>query len=111
MRGGLGGPLTFPMLVAIMLLMPYSVYILRCADNDRYYGYTSDLARRIQEHQQGNVPSTSPRLPIKLVYYEVYEAASEARKREHGLKNGRTRAKTIDWLIRTFPRAKLLPFA
>jgi putative endonuclease len=107
----MGGPLTFPVLMEIMLHMPYYVYILRCADHDRYYGYTSDLARRIQEHRQGNVSSTRPRLPIELVYFEVYEAASEARKREHGLKNGRTRAKTIDWLIRTFPREKLLPFA
>jgi putative endonuclease len=108
---GAGGPLTLPSLVAIMLDMAYFVYILRCADNNLYYGYTGDLARRVQEHRQGEVPSTKPRLPVELVYYEVHAEASEARKRERGLKNGRTRAKTIEWMIKTFPREKLLPFA
>src|SRR3990172_5298307 len=56
------------------------------------------------------VRSTKPRLPVELVYYEIYPTAVEARKRELGLKNGRTRSKTIQWLIRTFPKKKLLPF-
>ena len=111
LSGARGGPLTLSPLVVIMAHMAYYVYILRCVDNNHYYGYTSDLARRFREHCQGEVPSTKPRLPAELVYYEVYATASEARKRERGLKNGHTRAKTIQWLIKTFPKEKLLPFA
>jgi len=91
--------------------MPYYVYILRCSDGHLYYGHTGDLTRRLQLHRQGQVPSTKPRLPAELVYYETYPTAGEARKRESGLKNGRTRSKMIQWLIQTFPKERLLPFA
>jgi putative endonuclease len=80
-------------------------------DGYLYYGSTSDLTRRLQSHRQGKVRSTKPRLPIELVYYETYSTAGEARKRERGLKNGRTRSKVIQWLIANFPKEKLLPFA
>ena len=91
--------------------MPYYVYILKCSDGRYYYGYTGDLTGRLVLHRQGKVRSTKPRLPVELVYYETYPTAVEARKRERGLKNGRTRSKTINWLIDTFPKDKLIPFA
>lgn len=91
--------------------MPYYVYILRCSDGYFYYGHTGDLTRRLQLHRQGQVRSTKRRLPVELVYSETYPTAGEARKRERGLKNGRTRSKTIQSLIMTFPKEKLLPFA
>ena len=63
------------------------VYILRM-DNGQYYtGYTSDLKRRVREHTKGSVSSTSRRLPVKLIHYEAYALASDARRREKFLKS------------------------
>ena len=90
--------------------MSYYVYILRCSNGHLYYGYSGDLNRRLELHHQGKVRSTKPYLPIELVYYETYQTAVEARKREKALKNGRTRYKTINRFIETFPKEKLIPF-
>jgi predicted GIY-YIG superfamily endonuclease len=57
------------------------------------------------------VRSTKPRLPIELVYFEECRTPDQARQREHSLKNGRTRRKTIDLMIRKFPRERLASFA
>jgi putative endonuclease len=87
------------------------VYILRCRDGRYYYGSTSDLIQRLAQHRAGQVRSTKPRLPIELVYFEEYQTPDQARQREHSLKNGRTRRKTIDLMIRKFPRERLASFA
>ena len=91
--------------------MPAYVYILRCRDGHYYYGSTSDLAQRLADHRAGRVRSTRPRLPVELVYYEAHPTLSQARQRERSFKNGRTRRKTIDQLIGSFPPERLAPFA
>ena len=48
--------------------------------------YTSDLKRRMREHQCGKSFATSFRLPVKLVYYEAYASEKDARDRERKLK-------------------------
>ena len=56
----------------------YFVYILKRNDNGRtYIGYTSDLTRRLREHE-----NKKP----ELVYYEAYKNEKDARKREQTLK-------------------------
>lgn len=51
----------------------YYFYVLQSdADNGYYYGSTVNLKRRIAEHTDGRVDSTSYRRPLKLVYYEAY---------------------------------------
>lgn len=87
------------------------MYILRCADGRHYCGSTNDLAQRLARHRAGQVYSTKARLPAELVYFEECQTLGEARQREHLLKNGRTRRKTIDLMIREFPRERLAPFA
>jgi len=87
------------------------VYILRCGDGRYYYGSTNDLMRRLDQHRAGQVRSTKPRLPVALVYFEQCRRLVQARQREQALKNGRTRRKTIDLMIRRFPRGQLAPFA
>ncbi len=62
-------------------------YILKSLTQDRYYyGSTSDLNRRIKEHNSGRVKSTKARRPWKLHYYEAYRTRSEAQRRERYFK-------------------------
>ena len=55
-------------------------------DGKLYIGSTSNLVRRLKEHNSGRVESTKYRKPFKLVYAETYADETEARKREHNLK-------------------------
>ena len=51
-----------------------------------YLGYTSNLPRRIREHNSKLNTSTKSRAPFKLVYYEAYSNLQDATKRESNLK-------------------------
>jgi len=65
----------------------YYVYILECADNTLYAGYTNDLDNRIKVHNQGKgAKYTRVRLPVKLVYSEIRDNKSDALKREYQIK-------------------------
>lgn len=65
------------------LTMKWSVYILLSRkDNERYIGSTSDLNRRLNEHNSGKVRSTKNRIPLELLYTEEYSIEKEARLRE-----------------------------
>ena len=45
------------------------VYILRCADGSYYTGRTTDLEKRLAEHQAGEGSDwTRRRLPVELVF-------------------------------------------
>ncbi len=63
------------------------VYLLRCADNSLYCGWTTDPVRRLKEHNRGKgAKYTRCRLPAVLVYCEEYENRHEALSREWHLK-------------------------
>lgn len=65
----------------------FYVYILRSEkDGELYVGSTSDLRRRLGEHQKGRSFSTSFRRPFELVYYESFRVEDDAREREQALK-------------------------
>lgn len=65
----------------------YYVYMLRCGDGTIYSGYTTDPSRRTDEHNSGHgAKYTRSRLPVELVFTEVYATKSEALKREAALK-------------------------
>ena len=65
----------------------YYVYVLRSSkDGNKCIGSTSDLKRRLFEHNSGRVISTNPRRPFELIYYEAYKAETDARRRESSLK-------------------------
>ena len=65
----------------------YYAYLLQCADNTIYAGYTNDLSQRIEAHNNGiGAKYTRSRLPVKLMYYEGFTFKSEALKREATLK-------------------------
>jgi putative endonuclease len=70
----------------------YYVYVLKSLkDNNLYIGQTSDLEKRIDEHNSGICKSTKARIPFKIVHSETYETRSEAMKREKELKSGKGR--------------------
>lgn len=59
------------------------MYILEYSDGSYYTGSTKDLERRLQQHNQGEGANhTKKRLPVKLVYYEVFRRIDEAFYRE-----------------------------
>lgn len=63
------------------------VYILKCADGTLYTGFTSDITRRLREHQGGNGGRyTRTRTPVELVYFESHQTRSKAMKREAAIK-------------------------
>lgn len=66
------------------------VYVVRCADGSLYTGITTDLERRIEEHNAGEAAGaryTRVRRPVTLVYHECQPTRSAASKREHWIKN------------------------
>ena len=66
----------------------YYVYVLKStAHNWSYIGCTDDLRTRFSRHKRGEVKSTQFYRPLKLVYYEAYASKTDARSREHKLKN------------------------
>ena len=66
----------------------YYVYIVQCADGTFYTGYTTDVKRRILEHNfsSRSAKYTRSRRPIKLLYKEEYDDLSSALRREHQIK-------------------------
>lgn len=74
------------------------VYILRCADNSLYTGITTDVSRRVDEHNGlskiAGAKCTRARRSVSLVYSEKCENRSGAGKRE--------------WEIKKLPRVQKL---
>ena len=58
----------------------YWLYMLQCKDNSLYTGITTDLARRVKEHNSSKLGAkyTRARRPVKLVYSKEFETRSEA---------------------------------
>jgi putative endonuclease len=61
------------------------VYILSCSDGTFYTGITTDIERRLGEHnaEKTGARYTRARRPVKLVYQETAESRSEAARREY----------------------------
>jgi len=65
----------------------FYVYLLRCADDTLYCGYTNDLEGRLSVHNSGQgAKYTKSRRPVRLVYSERFFTKSEALKRECAIK-------------------------
>lgn len=66
----------------------YYIYILECSDTSLYTGITTDLERRLEEHNSSELWAkyTKSRRPVKLVYFEKRENRSLASKRENEIK-------------------------
>ena len=66
----------------------YYLYILKCADGTLYTGITTDLKRRIVEHNGGKLGAryTSARRPVKVVYSKKFKNRSTASREEARIK-------------------------
>lgn len=67
--------------------MSWFVYILRCSDKSLYTGVTTDITRRIKEHNTvRGAKYTRVRQPVFVVYQEVFPDRSSAQTREAAIK-------------------------
>ena len=63
------------------------VYLLHCADDTYYCGWTTNLTARVAAHNAGTgAKYTRSRRPVVLVYFEEYEDRHEALSREWHIK-------------------------
>ena len=63
-------------------------YVLKSHKNPNWFykGSTGNLRLRVEQHNNGEVTSTRPYIPLKLVYYEAYILEKTARERESSVK-------------------------
>jgi putative endonuclease len=70
-------------------LSAWYVYILRCADGSFYTGITTDVARRVEEHNGSDrlgARYTRSRRPVDLVHVEAVASRAEAARREAAIR-------------------------
>jgi putative endonuclease len=72
----------------------FYVYILKCKDGTYYTGYTTDLKKRLSDHNRGKLAAkyTRGRRPVKLIWKIQFKTLSLALKTECAIK-GLTRKK------------------
>jgi putative endonuclease len=67
--------------------MPWFLYVVKCQDTSLYTGITTDIPRRIKEHNtKKGAFYTKNKIPVELVYQEAMAGQSQARKREAQIK-------------------------
>ncbi len=65
----------------------HHVYVVECSDGTYYTGYTTDVERRVAEHNDGTgAKYTRGRRPVTLVHVESFDTQSEAMQREYAIK-------------------------
>ena len=63
------------------------VYVVQCSDDSFYTGYTTDVQRRVREHDAGEgAKYTRGRTPVELVHAEGFDSKSAAMSREYEIK-------------------------
>lgn len=63
------------------------LYVLECSDSSLYAGYTTDLERRLKQHNDGKgAKYTRGRVPVKCIYKEEYSTKREAMQAEYAFK-------------------------
>ncbi|HQU15835.1 MAG: hypothetical protein B7Z66_03300 [Chromatiales bacterium 21-64-14] len=67
---------------------PWYVYIVQCRDGTLYTGITTDVTRRVAEHNHGALGAryTRARRPVHLIYQERSASRAMAARREHAIR-------------------------
>ena len=82
------------------------VYLLKSDSDGKFYvGCTSDLRRRIRDHNAGKSFATKGRRPFQLIYYEAHPNQKDAEARELFFKSGWGR-QYIQRVLRNHLKAK-----
>lgn len=73
------------------------VYVVECVDGSYYTGYTTDVERRVAEHNAGTgAKYTRGRTPVEVRHVESYDSKSTAMSREYEIKQlSRTRKERL----------------
>ena len=67
------------------------VYFLKLENEQYYIGSTTDIDRRILEHQNGATPSTRHKRPVGLIFKQDFDDIKVARQVEYKLKRLKSR--------------------
>jgi len=78
----------------------YFVYILECSDHTFYTGITTNLNRRIEEHNSSKLGAkyTKAHRPVKLIYSKEFNNRSEASIEEARIKK-LSRTEKLNFII------------
>lgn len=68
--------------------MFYAYILQSLKDKSLYIGYTADLKKRFNEHNNGESKATKQFRPYKLIFYEAFLNKLDAKRREEYLKSG-----------------------
>ena len=75
------------------------MYVVVCCDDTFYCGITTNLERRLKQHNgvlKGGAKYTRSRSPCRYIHTEVCESRSDASKKEYKFKK-LTRKKKKEW--------------
>lgn len=82
--------------------MDWFVYIVKCANESYYTGISTNVERRILEHNSKlGAKSLRGKLPVALVYRETFDNQTQAAKREREIKGWSRKKKIL--LIGVYP--------
>ena len=77
-----------PHLLTFIFGSMYYVYAIKSRTNNKiYFGYTTNLRKRLADHNKGRSKYTKRYVPWTLIYYEAYLVKSDAKNREKQLKH------------------------
>jgi len=83
--------------------MFFYVYVLFSQKYKRLYiGYSSDVFKRLEQHNSGKSKATRPFMPYELIFYESFTDKQDAKAREVYLKSGWGRRSLHKMLKNTF---------
>lgn len=82
--------------------MYYTYILLSLKDKKTYVGYSSNLTKRLKNHNLGQVIATKHRIPLKLLFFEEFTTVKEAKKRELYWKSGAGRRRLKEFFNRQF---------
>ena len=87
----------------------YYVYILKCKDKSLYTGITTDLKRRLAEHNSSKLGSkyTRARRPVTLVFSKMFKDRSTASREEARIKKLK-RSEKVEFISNTKIKKTLL---
>tara|TARA_Y100000310_G_scaffold293738_1_gene323545 strand:- start:1042 stop:1332 length:291 start_codon:yes stop_codon:yes gene_type:complete len=87
-------------------------YVVKCSDSSFYAGVTTELTRRVKEHNSDDrrgAKYTRSRRPVELIYSEEYPSRSAAQKEEYRFKqlDRKTKERVIsEKLLTTLSRSR-----